>query len=122
MNAVCFLKYFTKLVDSSKPIENASSVLLTVELISLRFASKIIYSSINCFALKNNAPVFFSYLVRTEKGFKFVAERIRLIKTGDFENDIKINTEKWSRMLEKVIREYPDQWFWVHRRWKTQKS
>ncbi len=29
-------------------------------------------------------------------------------------------TELWSRMLEEYVREYPEQWFWMHRRWKTQ--
>jgi len=36
--------------------------------------------------------------------------------TGDAARD----TQTLQSMLEQVIREYPDQWLWIHRRWKTQ--
>jgi len=35
--------------------------------------------------------------------------------TGDVERD----TRTLQNQLESVIREYPDQWLWIHRRWKT---
>jgi Kdo2-lipid IVA lauroyltransferase/acyltransferase len=35
------------------------------------------------------------------------------------EADIIANTAKFTSVLEKFIRQYPDQWLWVHRRWKT---
>ena len=34
--------------------------------------------------------------------------------------DVHHNTQRYSRVMEEVIRERPDQWFWCHRRWKTQ--
>ena len=40
--------------------------------------------------------------------------------TDDEEADILAATTWWSAILESMIREYPEQWFWMHRRWKTQ--
>lgn len=42
-----------------------------------------------------------------------------LDNTGDFQADVLSNTAKFNRALEEKIRAYPDQWLWVHRRWKT---
>jgi KDO2-lipid IV(A) lauroyltransferase len=39
--------------------------------------------------------------------------------TGDSEADIQTNTQRLHAMLEQIIRCYPDQWLWIHRRWKT---
>jgi KDO2-lipid IV(A) lauroyltransferase len=48
---------------------------------------------------------------------------VELIRTGDNKNDneadVVANTAKFTKVLEDVIRRYPDQWLWVHRRWKT---
>jgi len=34
-------------------------------------------------------------------------------------NEIKRYTQKWSDVLELYVRKYPQQWVWVHKRWKT---
>lgn len=44
---------------------------------------------------------------------------LALVKTGDAENDIVINTQKISDVYEAMIRRYPAQWVWMHKRWKT---
>jgi KDO2-lipid IV(A) lauroyltransferase len=44
---------------------------------------------------------------------------VELTRTGDVEHDILENTQKFTRLLEEVIRKYPDQWVWVHGRWNT---
>jgi lauroyl/myristoyl acyltransferase len=44
---------------------------------------------------------------------------VPLIRTGDNETDIIANTAKFTKVIEDVVRRYPDQWLWVHRRWKT---
>lgn len=44
---------------------------------------------------------------------------VELIRTGDTERDVFENTQKFTKVLEEIIRKYPDQWVWVHARWKT---
>lgn len=41
------------------------------------------------------------------------------IRTGDENADIVANTAAYTNMIENYARRYPDQWLWVHRRWKT---
>lgn len=71
-------------------------------------------------ALKTGAPVIPAFLVW--QGSKFVLEfqpELPLIKTGDKTIDIESNTQQYTKAIEQFIRRYPDQWFWVHNRWKT---
>jgi Kdo2-lipid IVA lauroyltransferase/acyltransferase len=44
---------------------------------------------------------------------------IELIRTNDREADAVANTALFNRIFEDYVRKYPDQWLWVHRRWKT---
>ena len=44
---------------------------------------------------------------------------LELVNTGDHDADAVANTALFNRVLESYIRKYPDQWLWVHRRWKT---
>jgi Kdo2-lipid IVA lauroyltransferase/acyltransferase len=44
---------------------------------------------------------------------------LTLVRTGDEEADIMANTALFTRVIEQYVRRYPDQWLWVHRRWKT---
>ena len=44
---------------------------------------------------------------------------VPLIRTGNNESDIVANTAQFTKVIEEVVRRYPDQWLWVHRRWKT---
>jgi Kdo2-lipid IVA lauroyltransferase/acyltransferase len=40
------------------------------------------------------------------------------IKHEDWETERFLNTQRWSRFIEEAILESPEQWFWLHRRWK----
>jgi KDO2-lipid IV(A) lauroyltransferase len=40
--------------------------------------------------------------------------------TSDEEADVIFNTQKMNDLIEKAIREHPEQWVWMHKRWKTQ--
>jgi KDO2-lipid IV(A) lauroyltransferase len=44
---------------------------------------------------------------------------LQLIRTGHLEADIVANTQMFTKVIEDYVRNYPDQWLWVHRRWKT---
>jgi KDO2-lipid IV(A) lauroyltransferase len=44
---------------------------------------------------------------------------LNLIDTGDRAGDIIENTRMFNCVLERYVRKYPDQWLWIHRRWKT---
>jgi KDO2-lipid IV(A) lauroyltransferase len=71
-------------------------------------------------ALKTGAPVVPIFLIREESGFKgLILPEVPLIDTGEKEKDIEANTLAYNRVIESVVRRHPDQWFWVHRRWKT---
>ncbi len=47
---------------------------------------------------------------------------LELIRTGDDEADALANTAMFNRTIESYVRKYPNQWLWVHRRWKTRPS
>jgi KDO2-lipid IV(A) lauroyltransferase len=44
---------------------------------------------------------------------------VKLIRTKDREADVVANTALFTKIIEDYVRRYPDQWLWVHRRWKT---
>src|SRR6202795_557210 len=44
---------------------------------------------------------------------------VELVRTGDSEQDIFVNTQKFAKVIEGIIRKHPEQWVWVHARWKT---
>ena len=72
-------------------------------------------------ALHTDAPVVPGYILRLENGkYRMVIkEEMAVIRTGDKDADILINTQNFTRFIEDTVREYPDQWFWMHQRWKT---
>jgi KDO2-lipid IV(A) lauroyltransferase len=44
---------------------------------------------------------------------------VKLVRTGNNDADILANTQLFTKTIEDFVRRYPDQWLWVHRRWKT---
>jgi len=71
-------------------------------------------------AQKTRAPVVPIFLVREADAYRMmIGPEIPLIETGDKNRDVFENTRQYNRVLETMIRRYPEQWFWVHRRWKT---
>jgi len=44
---------------------------------------------------------------------------VELSRSGDTERDVLVNTQKFAKVIEEIVRKYPKQWVWVHARWKT---
>ena len=44
---------------------------------------------------------------------------VELVRTGDTERDVRENTARFAKILEEIIRQHPDQWVWLHARWKN---
>ena len=44
---------------------------------------------------------------------------LKLVRTGNDEEDIVSNTQLFTKIIEDYVRRHPEQWLWVHRRWKT---
>ena len=71
-------------------------------------------------ALATAVPIIPMFIVREGSGHTiYVEEPLELEITGNKETDIRVNTEKWSKVIESYIRKYPSQWVWFHNRWKT---
>lgn len=72
-------------------------------------------------ALKTGAPVLPAFNIRQGDGrYRVVFEpELQLIRTGDKDQDAEKNTELFTQVIERYIRENPDHWFWLHQRWKT---
>lgn len=73
------------------------------------------------FALRLEVPVCFIDAVRLPSGkFRVVVEPVTIERTGDREKDVDAMVLRYSEILEKWVREYPEQYFWQHRRWRRQ--
>jgi KDO2-lipid IV(A) lauroyltransferase len=73
-------------------------------------------------ALRTDAAVVPGFTVWDPKLRKYILHfepAVELIRSDDNEADIVANTAKFTQVIEEIIRRYPDQWLWVHRRWKT---
>jgi Kdo2-lipid IVA lauroyltransferase/acyltransferase len=73
-------------------------------------------------ALKTDAAVVPGFTIWDEVLGKYRLRfdpAVELIRSGDLEADIVANTQRFTKVIEEYVRKYPDQWLWVHRRWKT---
>jgi Kdo2-lipid IVA lauroyltransferase/acyltransferase len=73
-------------------------------------------------ALHTDAAVVPGFAVWDERIGKYrlrFEPPLELVRTGDTEGDVFENTQRFAKVIEGIIREYPEQWVWVHGRWKT---
>lgn len=71
-------------------------------------------------AIRSGAPVFVVMAAREEGRLRMMVEGpIAVPRTGELEADVAALTAEVTARIEAVIRRYPDQWLWLHRRWKV---
>lgn len=71
-------------------------------------------------SLASNAIVVPTFIVRDEKRHKIIiGKEIALINTGERTKDQLRNTAIFTKVIEDFVRRYPEQWFWLHQRWKS---
>jgi Kdo2-lipid IVA lauroyltransferase/acyltransferase len=72
-------------------------------------------------AMRTGCTVLFGACFRRENG-KFGGEMrgpANTLVTGDRDQDLKVNTQNYVRVLEGFVREHPEEWMWMHRRWRV---
>jgi KDO2-lipid IV(A) lauroyltransferase len=72
-------------------------------------------------ALKSGCAVVptYVYLDENYKQQMVILPEIPLVYTGDDEQDLIINTQNFTNFTEDIVRQHPEQWVWMHERWKT---
>jgi len=73
-------------------------------------------------ALRTDAAVVPGFLCWDETLRKYrlhFAPAVELVRSGNEEADVRENTARFTRIIEDYVRAHPDQWLWVHKRWKT---
>ena len=70
--------------------------------------------------LRCKSPILPIFCIRESSGQLtiHVDEPLNLKRSGDLRADVQANTQLITDAVERMIRRYPDQWFWVHKRWK----
>jgi KDO2-lipid IV(A) lauroyltransferase len=71
-------------------------------------------------AMRCNSPVLPGFCTRNADGtFTITLEPPLILKrTGNLSADLRSNTQLMTDAIEKAVRKYPEQWFWVHKRWR----
>ncbi len=81
------------------------------------------HKSIALLALEHRAPVFVGYARRIGPGFRYEVGCEVILEPEDFAgsaDDARLLTQRYTSALERIIRRDPDQYLWLHRRWKHQ--
>lgn len=73
-------------------------------------------------ALRTDAAVVPAFTIWDEELGKYHVRfdpMLELVRTGEDTADVLANTARFTKAIEGYVRRYPEQWLWVHRRWKT---
>ncbi len=72
-------------------------------------------------SLETGAPVLPGFMLRKTDGrYRMIlGEEVEFVQTENPEADLQVNTQRYQQILEDKIRQYPEQWLWMHHRWKT---
>jgi Kdo2-lipid IVA lauroyltransferase/acyltransferase len=73
-------------------------------------------------ALRADAPIVPAFIVRQGRSARHVVHLLPIMeaeRTGDMQADVFATTARLSAVFEEMVRRFPEQWLWVHKRWKT---
>jgi len=82
------------------------------------------FRSLATIALATGAPVVPAATWREADGHHVLRfeEALPLVECTDVDEAIRVNTRMYNAVLERLVLRHPEQWFWMHRRWKTPRS
>ena len=71
-------------------------------------------------ALRCKSPVIPVFCVREDdrKLTIIIEPPVQIVRTNNLREDLKTNAQIMTDIIEKAVRKYPDQWLWLHKRWK----
>jgi KDO2-lipid IV(A) lauroyltransferase len=81
------------------------------------------HKAIALLAIEHNAPVVVGYARRIGPGFRYEVGCTELIEPSEWTgsaDDARMLTQRYTSALEAIIRRDPEQYLWLHRRWKHQ--
>ena len=81
------------------------------------------YKSIGLLAMAKRVPVIVGYAVRERRGFHYRLSIERVIEPEEWDaqaDPLLWITQEYTHALERAIRRHPEQYLWIHRRWKHQ--
>lgn len=77
-------------------------------------------AAVAALALATGAAVFPAFAPWDPIRKKYVFQGgppLDVLRTGDFERDLGVNTARIAQVMERVVRKHPEQWLWIHDRW-----
>lgn len=74
------------------------------------------------FAVKMEAPLFLGTSLRKGDTYEVTLQRVDVDRSGELDDVVYRLTAAFTARLEEVVRSAPDQYLWLHRRWKTRPS
>jgi len=70
--------------------------------------------------LRTGAAALVCLVHKREDGtYRATSEELEVPRTGDVERDVVELTARFTARIETAIRAHPEQWVWMHQRWKT---
>ena len=70
-------------------------------------------------AVRSGAPLFFAAAIREGDHYHGITEEITDSREGPLDQVVERLTASFTACLERLVRKWPEQYFWHHRRWKT---
>lgn len=65
-------------------------------------------------------PVFAPWDEQKRRFLLKIDQPLVINRTGDEQADVQLLTQQFTSVVEDFVRRYPDQWLWIHRRWRIQ--